>query len=199
MTIRRTRIEPASGDSLAAWREQLMSRRGFLLCLAGGSLAALFPLNAPTSTLWDDVDPDNARWQLLAAVQDHLFPSEPQAPGARELNALGYLQWVVSDESLAPEERAFVLRGTDWVAERALATEDAHFTTLDEEARERVLRAVAENAAGQNWLSTLLLYLFEALLTDPVYGGNPDGIGWKWLGHTPGFPRPTAGKRYGVP
>ena len=31
---------------------------------------------------------------------------------------------------------------------------------------------------------------------DPVYGGNPDGIGWKWLMHPPGFPRPPKGKTY---
>jgi gluconate 2-dehydrogenase gamma chain len=27
-----------------------------------------------------------------------------------------------------------------------------------------------------------------------VYGGNPDGIGWRWLGHVPGYPRPPADK-----
>ena len=36
----------------------------------------------------------------------------------------------------------------------------------------------------------------EALLTDPAYGGNPDGIGWRWLGHTPGYPRPSAATIY---
>jgi len=42
----------------------------------------------------------------------------------------------------------------------------------------------------------VLGYIFEALLVDPVYGGNPNGIGWKWLEHQPGLPRPTADKRY---
>ena len=40
------------------------------------------------------------------------------------------------------------------------------------------------------------LYIFEALLSDPVYGGNPEGIGWRWLGHRPGFPRPNQRNRY---
>ena len=61
-----------------------------------------------------------------------------------------------------------------------------------------MLRHTAGYDGGENWLSTLLLYIFEALLTDPVYGGNPNGIGWKWLGHNPGLPRPTADKRYGA-
>jgi gluconate 2-dehydrogenase gamma chain len=36
----------------------------------------------------------------------------------------------------------------------------------------------------------------EALLTDPAYGGNPGGIGWRWLQHVPGYPRPPMDKIY---
>ena len=39
-------------------------------------------------------------------------------------------------------------------------------------------------------------YLFEAMLSPPSYGGNPNGIGWHWLEHQAGFPLPQAGKRY---
>ena len=42
----------------------------------------------------------------------------------------------------------------------------------------------------------VMYYLAEALMLDPVYGGNPDMIGWKWLEHQAGFPRPVAGKTY---
>ena len=51
---------------------------------------------------------------------------------------------------------------------------------------------------GENWVSTLLFYICEALLTDPIYGGNPNGIGWAWLAHQPGFPRPSPEQSYGV-
>ena len=33
-------------------------------------------------------------------------------------------------------------------------------------------------------------------MLDPVYGGNPEMIGWKWLEHQPGFPAPIEGKTY---
>ncbi|MCW5587404.1 MAG: gluconate 2-dehydrogenase subunit 3 family protein, partial [Chromatiales bacterium] len=62
--------------------------------------------------------------------------------------------------------------------------------------RELLLRRTAASAAGENWLSTLLSYLFEALLTAPAYGGNPNGIGWRWLSYVPGFPLPGPGTRY---
>ena len=32
----------------------------------------------------------------------------------------------------------------------------------------------------------------EAVLGDPVHGGNPDGVGWAWAGIEPGDPRPAS-------
>jgi hypothetical protein len=37
----------------------------------------------------------------------------------------------------------------------------------------------------------MLAIILEAFFGDPVHGGNPDEVAWKWVGHTPGFPRPT--------
>ena len=58
------------------------------------------------------------------------------------------------------------------------------------------MRQIEQSRAGRNWLSLLLTYVLEALLADPVYGGNPDGIGWQWLEHQPGYPRPPADKSW---
>ncbi len=177
-------------DGLRAWRGSLQSRRQFLLTAAGG-LAALF---APVGALAVTADP----WPVLAAAQDHLFPSEPGAPGAREIRALAYLQGVLADPRGEREEQRFILKGVDWLEDLSRQRHRASFVALDSVRREQVLREVANAKPGENWLSTLLLYICEALLTDPVYGGNPDGIGWAWLGHQPGFPRPTPDKRYGA-
>ena len=197
MNVRRTLPAARQPAWLRGWRDQILSRRRFLVRAAGGTLAALCPLHVTGSSAAAPLLDDESRWKVIGAVQDHLFPPEPAAPGAREINALGYLRWVVADDNLDREDRDFVLRGAEWVEEQALALTKASFGDLDGAEREQVLRQVADTAAGENWLSTILTYLFEALLTDPVYGGNPEGIGWQWLGHTPGFPRPSAGQRYG--
>jgi len=170
-------------------RRWLVSRRAFLLKLAGGSLAALF---APGG-LGEPPDED-LQWRLLDAVQQQLFPSEPDAPGATEINALGYLRSVLQDPLIDAAERAFILQGVGWLDGLAQERAGSPFLDLDPARRDQVLRWVAASPAGENWLSSLILYLLEALLTDPVYGGNPDGIGWRWLGHVPGYPRPPADK-----
>ncbi len=164
------------------YKDALRSRREFLVTAAGG-LAALF---ASAGALAATANP----WPVLAAVQDHLFPSEPGAPGAREINALSYLQGVLGDPRSDRDERRFILKGVDWLEDLARQRHQAAFVDLDPIRREQVLREVADSEQGDNWLATLLFYLCEALLTDPVYGGNPGGIGWTWLGHQPGFPRP---------
>lgn len=195
MQAHKTTAADSIGGFVTAWRREVLDRRAFLRQLAGGALWTLFPVAAMPSAVAPLTA--DARWQLIDAVQQHLFPSEPDAPGARELKALAYLQWVVADQALEAEDRGFILQGAEWLEGIARETDPGGFLALDAAGREAVLRRVAHSPAGENWLSTLLLYLFEALLADPVYGANPDGIGWRWLGHQPGFPRPVPGKRYG--
>ncbi len=191
------RARPIEHQSLLAdWGEQLLSRRRFLLGLTAGSLAALMPLSARSADT--PAMDEQLRWSLLDAVQNHLFPSEPDAPGAREIQALKYLRFVVADTRLAEDERAFILRGPEWLEDLTREVHAMSFMVLSVQGKEEMLRRVASSGAGENWISTLQMYLCEALISDPVYGSNPGGIGWKWLGHNPGFPRPNAQNRYGA-
>jgi gluconate 2-dehydrogenase gamma chain len=175
--------EGAKHDDLAAWKSALRSRRTFLIAAAGG-LAALF---APLRATAKAVEP----WPLLDAVQQHLLPTEPDAPGAREIHALDYLRGVLADPRGDREVQHFILKGVDWLDDLARTRHQKAFLELDPDQREAVLREVADSEKGDNWISTLMVYLCEALLGDPSHGGNPGGIGWTWLRHQPGFPRPT--------
>lgn len=135
-------------------------------------------------------------WQTLEAVQAHLLPSEPDAPGSVEIDAAGYLRFVLSEATLEPAEREFLVQGIAKLEQLTRAKTGRRFSELSEDEREAVLRDFEATAEGRRWLVEMLGYLLEALLGDPVYGGNPEGVGWRWLGHRPGFPRPPARKRY---
>ena len=187
------------GASLLGWQTQLLDRRRFLIASAGGSLALLFSRALSAADTTDSADTaDTAeadaldepqRWAIIAAVQQQLFPSEADAPGARELNALEFLQRALAEPDRDPEDAAFILRGAGWLQQ--LAPQSGGFTSLDAAGREQLLRRIAASEAGEDWLSMLLLFILQALLLDPIYGGNPDGIGWAWLRHIPGFPAPS--------
>lgn len=184
--------------------ESTLDRRTFLLRMALLTTSAAMPLSMCTPQKKKLFQKGrNAQilsekeWQILIAVQDILFPSEDNAPGARELNAASFVQWVIGDKELDPEETAFLKNGLTWVDEEAVERWEKPFLELKEEEREKLLRHIETHSWGESWLSVMLMYIFEALLSDPLYGANPGGIGWNWLGYNPGQPRPQENKIYG--
>ena len=185
-----------------------MIRRDFIKTLGAATIAGAARAGQAESASAPGRDPVPAvratfsadQWRILAAVQDHLLPSEPsnpRAPGAREVRATPYLDRALAVPGFDAETRAFILQGLGWLQDLAHERHQAPFPDLDPGTREDLLRQIAETGAGERWLSTLISYTLEALLADPLYGGNPQGIGWIWLGHDPGLPRPTPETIYG--
>lgn len=179
-----------------------INRRTFLSRLtAVASLLAACPASvlaglreqarrAPDAAGWLAADP----WKTLDAVQQHLFPAGDDTPGAADIGALRYLHNAIENPAADGEDRTFVFNGVGWLNDLTHTDYRQPFVALDEAQRETVLRKIEQSRAGRNWLSLLLTYLLEALLADPVYGGNPDGIGWEWLEHQPGYPTPPPDK-----
>jgi gluconate 2-dehydrogenase gamma chain len=186
----------------------LIRRRRFLQSVLGGAgLIALRRVPAEIDLLAPGRGPaasdlaaaiEAAPWSTIGAVMAHLFPSEPNAPGATEVNALGYLQSVLGrDNREAHEDGAFLSAGAKFFRKRVAVDHHGRtFDELSESEREAALRKMTGSPDGANWVSMLMYYILEALLGDPVYGGNVNEVGWKWLDYTPGFPRPAEGKRY---
>jgi gluconate 2-dehydrogenase gamma chain len=185
-----------------------LNRRAFLktsiaISLLGG-LAACKP--APTSTSTAITDPNTlastnlftkAEKITLTAVQLQLFPDDGNGPSALELNALQYLELAMQDpQNIDDGDPTQIKQGCVWLNQLAEDTQGDAFAKLKSSQQDKVLKQIAQSREGERWLSLLLYYLTEALALDPVYGGNPDQIGWQWLEHQPGFPLPVAGKTY---
>jgi len=135
--------------------------------------------------------------KVLDSVQMQLFPDDGNGPSARDLNAIAYLEWAMSDsQNINDGDAEFIAKGIGWINDLSEQTRGDTFIKLNYDQQHIVLEQIAKSQAGENWLAILMYYLTEALLLDPVYGGNPNMIGWKWLEHQPGFPRPVAGKTY---
>jgi len=135
-------------------------------------------------------------WATFAAVQQILFPDDGNGPDAVSINATYYLKFVLDTPDMDPDDREFIHGGISWLNDLSRKQYQNDFRQCDQTQQEDLVKQIAASDAGERWLSYLLLYIFEALLTDPVYGGNPAGIGWQWLQHQPGFPAPPANKRY---
>ncbi len=128
-------------------------------------------------------------YQTIAYLYNDLFPSDG-AFSLNQINAIGYLYGVMHDEYIDLETREFIINGTAWLNEEAEEKHQRSYRRLSSDERQKILKDISMTRWGDSWLYTMMSYLFEAMLSDPVYGGNTDANGWKWFDHEPGFPRP---------
>ncbi len=180
-----------------------MNRRRFISLSALIGIGASIPLHSCVLDSRPEItakrDPNllsEKEWDTLIAVQESLFPHEENAPGAADINAAGYFQWVISDPLIDPAEIKFKIKGLFRLNEESMKLFMDDYSELNEKDQETVLNTISKISWGKSWMSTMLLLIFEALLTDPIYGANTDEKGWKWLDYTPGIPRPEKGKTY---
>jgi len=137
----------------------------------------------------------NYERQTYLAVFEHLLPSSlPESPGANDVNTLNFMLKTLKSGYFDNYDRRFALKGIKWVQDTAIEMYDTYFHKLNLAQKEMVLRDLETYSNGENWLSRMLTFIMEALLSDPVYGGNVNQAGWDWLQHQPGYPRPTPEK-----
>ncbi len=134
---------------------------------------------------------------ILKAVQLQLFPADGDGPSAADINAYRYLDWALEDPKNKEDgDRVFIRQGINELEVLTRKAGCQRFDKLDSMQQHRLLQQFADTELGDHWMSLLIYYLMEALLLDPVYGGNTNEAGWKWLEHQPGFPRPTAQRNF---
>ena len=160
--------------------EKVITRRVFIAStLLAGTALFLLPQGAKTSI---KIEP----FKVIAMVQEVLFPKGLEAPSASEFGATAYLVNVSSHPSFWAEDLKFLTFGA-----RLLLHEEKRFLTMNPKEQDEALRDFVNNhKKGERWVSLLLFYTLEALLSDPIYGGNKKELGWKWLQHNTGQPQP---------
>lgn len=161
----------------------LLSRRNFLktgvlssailLTCSGELLGATTPL------------------QTIKLVQDDLFPSSGIAPSSSYINANKYLGKILNHSRVSISDKEFIKDGARWLNEEAITKYKKTYMKLTPKQRQKVLNIVVDTDWGESWLAKIMSYILESLLGDPIYGGNKAQIGWKWLNHKGGIPRPT--------
>ena len=178
-----------------------LSRRQFLqnMSLLAG-MAASFPTSLlAQQRLQTAVQPEwmqELSWRTLSAVQEILFPAGNEQLGASDIGAIQYLHQTLTSQDADNDEKEFIFKGVGWLNDLTQTQTNKLFIELDEPQQEKTLEQIVSSRAGRRWLSRLLTFLLEALLADPVYDGNINGIGWQWLEHQPGYPTPPQDKTW---
>ncbi len=176
-----------------------MSRKNFVRTI----LLAGVALQLPWISACSDDDPlgdtsplTKDDYKSLHAFQNILFPEDGNGPGASQIRADRYFLFVLNDPRTDPEIRTFFLDKFVRFNTRCNREHACKFHELDKAEAESFVAKIAQDTWGKSWISRHLNLIFEALLLDPRYDVNPDGIGWDWLEHDPGQPRPTDKNAY---
>lgn len=175
-----------------------LSRRAFLGKIgAATTLLTLLPVVGWATLLKHPKTLSNETiWATFSAAQQHLFPNTPNAPNTQTIHATQYLHKVLKDPRVSRNNKKILNKGVYRLEILAKKITGTSFYQLHERQRETVLQKFKKSSIGRRWISLMLHYIFEALLSDPIYGSNPHSIGWTWLQHKPGFPTPPTSKRY---
>ncbi|MEX1000943.1 MAG: gluconate 2-dehydrogenase subunit 3 family protein [Crocinitomicaceae bacterium] len=133
---------------------------------------------------------------ILKSVLMAIFPDDGNGPSADELNSFGYIMWVLGDNYRDPEDNQYIIDGLDWADETAREIYFKKYVDLSQKEKDAIIAQFVVLDWGGNWMSVMVTLVLESLLLDPIYGGNVDEKGWKWLDHVPGIPRPTEATRF---
>ena len=129
-------------------------------------------------------------FQTIGVLHRDLFPGSADIPSPAHLHALEYLGGVMNDPYIDKNDKVFIMNGAKWLNESSAETYAKPYYRLSVKQRQALLKEISRETWGDNWLWTVMSYLFESMLCDPVYGANIDQSGWRWLNYEPGFPRP---------
>ena len=164
-----------------------MKRRRFIWTGVVCGVVSLLPVRASHS---GSVRSLEGVAKTIGKVQAHLFPEGSPLPSASSSDAVGFVMETIHHPRYDRDIRAFVIEGA-----RDLVRRERGLVAYTPSQMEQALRAYEQTSRGRAWLHRIMILSLEALLSDPLYGGNKGAFGWRVLGTWGGVPRPT--EQYG--
>lgn len=167
-----------------------LRKRNFLKGLA------LLTLNPFLDTLGavSEFYPKKERWLILSSVNQVLLPETNGCPGAAKLNSTEFIFNILSYHPIEQEEKDFILNGIKWINQLSKVWYKKSFYQCNLIQQNKMISHIVLKESGKQWLEIMLYYLLQSVICAPIYGGNKDELGWKWLDYHPGFPIPMAKK-----
>lgn len=164
-------------------------RRIFLI--GSAFLIGTLPLFSYSSTHYaKKVSIHKEPYQTVALVHEDLFVGSSLHKILHNINAVSFLRGVFEDTYITQDEKHFLHKGVLWLHETSQELYKKQYYHLSPQERQNVLHVISQKNWGDSWLWSVMSYFFEAMLGDPLYGGNIDKSGWHNLDLISGYPRP---------
>ncbi len=170
----------------------LTKRRQFIKGIGATAVLVQIPFwQSCKQPVFQGILPENQQ-KILHQILNLLFPASNSSPGIEQINAEFHINSYLTDPLIDPDEQKNVINGIQWLNETAQETFKTGFLSLNETQQNEILQNILKTSWGESWLSKLLTLTFESLLLDPLYQINTGEVGWYWLHHQPGQPRPKS-------
>lgn len=125
--------------------------------------------------------------ETIKSVQYDLFPKAKDL----NINTADYIDLILHHSRVTQKDKIFLKNGVKWLNEAAVELYQTMYAELRPSQRQAVLQTIVKTQWGESWIYNMQTYIFEAMFGDPIYGGNNNEAGWKWLAFEGGLPRPT--------
>ena len=152
-------------------------------------LTTLTPIIINSYMMAKDINDDI--WTTILEVQNILLPKTSKMPSAKEFGSVSYLKQNIDHQTFDKDDLELILNGAKVFKETF-----PEFFNVSKEERFDIVEEANQSDYGNSWLNILVYYGIEAMLSDPIYGGNKFQSGWMALKHKAGIPRPK--KKYGA-
>lgn len=128
--------------------------------------------------------------ETLEQVLIILLPEDGFGPCATDLNSISYIIKSLKDPQFSQKDFMMIQEGFNALDEFAFLEYSSDFSSQNLSSREKIIQKISTTKWGENWLSKIITFILESLLSHPLYGSNTNEIGWKWLKHYAGQPQP---------
>ena len=118
---------------------------------------------------------------VVDAMAARIVPSEEGSPGAREAQAIIYI-----DRALAgyfASLQVLYREGIDRVEAMSVASFGKPFVALESSEQDSLLQAMIDGPPKTaEFFAVVYEHVIEGTFGDPLYGGNANAVGWKLIG-----------------
>jgi gluconate 2-dehydrogenase gamma chain len=121
----------------------------------------------------------------LREICNQIIPSSESAAGAKETEVFVYIKKMLNT-SLFSGHKQNAIRFAKKVESQSQVKYKKTFITL--QTKEKIL--ILKSQETQPFFKMYVTLCLEGYLSDPVYGGNKDGMGWQAVGFNMHHPRP---------
>lgn len=134
------------------------------------------------------------QWATIEAAAARILPTDDE-PGAKEAGVIHFIDAELSLPEHKDHQRLFLL-GIRKMDQLALRKTQKTFVQAPFSVQDGILRKLqsgvllSRKTDSKRFFSVLVAYTLEGFLCDPVYGGNRNEVGWKFIGFNMKPPRP---------